>query len=92
MAIIDSQIHAYAANTPQRPWKSKSMPGSPPSATGDEHVAAMDKLGVDGAIFVSSFAMYEYENRCTEKTSRRSRVCAISGRHADTTTRGRRQR
>ena len=60
MAIIDSQIHAYEANTPQRPWKSQSA--SPPSATGDEHVAAMDKLGVDGAIFVSSFSMYQYDS------------------------------
>jgi len=60
MAIIDSQIHAYEANTPKRPWK--TVPDSPPSATGDEHVAAMDKLGVDGAIFVSSFSMYEYDS------------------------------
>ena len=57
--IIDSQIHAYEANTPTRPWA--TVPNSPPSATGDEHVAAMDKLGVDGAIFVSSFAMYRYD-------------------------------
>jgi L-fuconolactonase len=57
--IIDSQIHAYEANTPKRPWQ--SVPNSPPSATGDEHVAAMDKLGVDGAIFVSSFSMYRYD-------------------------------
>jgi predicted TIM-barrel fold metal-dependent hydrolase len=60
MAIIDSQIHAYEANTPQRPWK--SMSASPESATGDEHVAAMDKLGVDGAIFVSAFSMYQYDS------------------------------
>ena len=60
MAIIDSQIHAYEPNTPKRPWK--TVPDSPPSATGDEHVAAMNKLGVDGAIFVSSFSMYEYDS------------------------------
>jgi L-fuconolactonase len=41
--IIDSQIHAYEANTPKRPWR--SVPNWPPSATGDEQVAAMDKLG-----------------------------------------------
>ena len=58
--IIDSQIHAYEANTPKRPWA--SVPNSPPSATGDEHVAAMDKLGVGGAIFVSSFSMYQYDS------------------------------
>ena len=57
--IIDSQIHAYEANTPKRPWQ--SMPNWPPSATGDEMVAAMTKLGIDGAIFISSFSMYGYD-------------------------------
>jgi predicted TIM-barrel fold metal-dependent hydrolase len=57
--IIDSQIHAYEANTPKRPWQ--STPNWPASATGDEMVAAMDKLGIDGAIFISSFSMYGYD-------------------------------
>lgn len=57
--IIDSQIHAYEANTPKRPWR--TVPNWPPSATGDEMVAAMDKVGVDGAIFISSFSMYGYD-------------------------------
>jgi len=59
--IIDSQIHAYEANTPKRPWQ--STPNWPPSATGDEMVAAMSKLGIDGAIFISSFSMYGYDAR-----------------------------
>ncbi len=58
--IIDSQIHAYEANTPKRPWR--TVPNWPPSATGDEMVAAMDKVGVDGAIFISSFSMYGYDS------------------------------
>ncbi len=29
--------------------------------TGDEMVAAMDKVGVDGAIFISAFSMYRYD-------------------------------
>jgi predicted TIM-barrel fold metal-dependent hydrolase len=57
--IIDSQIHAYEANTPKRPWR--TVPNWPPSATGDEQVAAMDKLGIDGAIFISAFSMYGYD-------------------------------
>lgn len=57
--IIDSQIHAYEANTPKRPWR--TVPNWPPSATGDEMVAAMDRVGVDGAIFISSFSMYGYD-------------------------------
>jgi predicted TIM-barrel fold metal-dependent hydrolase len=59
MAIIDSQVHVYEANTPKRPWY--SVPNWPPHVTGDEMVAAMDKVGVDGAIFISSFSMYQYD-------------------------------
>ena len=53
MAIIDSQIHAYKANTPRRPWY--SVPNWPPSNTGDEQVAAMDKPAIDSANLVSAF-------------------------------------
>ena len=59
MPIIDSQVHAYAANTPQRPWS--TVPNWPNHVTGDEMVAAMDTVGVDGAIFVSPVAMYRYD-------------------------------
>ena len=59
MAIIDSQVHAYEANTPKRPWH--NVPNWPDHVTGDEMVAAMDKVGVDGAIFISAFTMYRYD-------------------------------
>jgi L-fuconolactonase len=59
MAIIDSQVHAYEANTPERPWA--TVPNWPAHVTGDEMVAAMDKVGVDGAIFISAFSMYRYD-------------------------------
>src|SRR4051812_11782310 len=59
MPIIDSQVHAYEANRPKRPWA--SVPNWPPHVTGDEMVAAMDKVGVDGAIFISAFSMYRYD-------------------------------
>ena len=57
--IIDSQIHAYEANTPKRPWR--SVPNWPSSATGDEQLAAMGKLGIDGAIFISALSIYGYD-------------------------------
>jgi predicted TIM-barrel fold metal-dependent hydrolase len=59
MTIIDSQVHAYEANTPKRPWF--RVPNWPDHVTGDEMVAAMDKVGVDGAIFISAFSMYQYD-------------------------------
>ena len=42
MTIIDAQVHAYAANTPERPWH--SVPNWPPHVTGDEMVVAMNKV------------------------------------------------
>src|SRR4051812_8803601 len=59
MPIIDSQVHAYDANTPKRPWR--SVPNWPAHVTGDEMVAAMDKVGVDGAIFISAFGLYGFD-------------------------------
>src|SRR6201994_859288 len=59
MPIIDSQGHAYEANTPKRPWR--NVPNWPAHATGDEMVAAMDAVGVDGAIFISAFSLYGYD-------------------------------
>ena len=59
MTIIDSQVHAYEANTPARPWH--TVPNWPAHVTGDEMVAAIDKVGVDGAIFISAFSMYRYD-------------------------------
>ena len=59
MAIIDSQVHAYEANIPSRPWH--SVPNWPDHVTGDEMVAAMDKVGVDGTILISAFSLYRYD-------------------------------
>ena len=57
--IIDAQVHAYEADRPGRPWAA-SLTG-PPSANGAEMVAAMDTVGVDGAILVSAYTMYRYD-------------------------------
>src|SRR5262249_61972107 len=53
--VIDAQVHAYAANTPERPWH--NVPNWPAHVTGDEMGAAMDKVGGDGAMHSCAFAM-----------------------------------
>jgi len=75
MLIIDSQVHAYEANTPERPWH--SVPNWPPHVTGDEMVAAMDKVGVDGAIFISAFSLYQYD--ASYAVDARSGAARLSG-------------
>jgi L-fuconolactonase len=61
MLTIDSQVHAYERNHPGRPWHA-TLAG-PAEATGDQMVAAMDEVGVDGALLVSPFTMYQYDAR-----------------------------
>ena len=59
MPVIDVQVHPFDRNHPGRPWASPSH--GLDSATGEEMVAAMNSVGVDGAIMVSSFSAYEYD-------------------------------
>lgn len=57
--IIDAQVHAYERDHQGRPWS--AVLTGPPSANGPEMVAAMDAVGVDGAILVSPYTMYRYD-------------------------------
>ncbi len=59
MPTLDSQVHAYERNHPGRPWVGTLY--GPAEVTGDQMVAAMDAVGVDGAVLVSPFSMYRYD-------------------------------
>ena len=56
---IDAQVHAYEPNHPGRPWAGTLV--GPAEMTGDQMVAAMDAVGVDGAVLVSPFSVYSYD-------------------------------
>ena len=56
---IDSQVHSYELNTPARPWHDILV--GPEEVTGDQMVAAMDAVGVDGALLISPYRMYHYD-------------------------------
>ena len=56
---IDSQVHAYERDRPERPWR-RTLPG-PAEVTGDDMVAAMDAVGVDGALLVSPWTLYRFD-------------------------------
>src|ERR1700760_3304081 len=59
MPTLDSQVHAYERNHPGRPWA--GVLHGPSEVTGDDMVAAMDAVGVDGALLFSPFTMYRYD-------------------------------
>jgi L-fuconolactonase len=56
---IDSQVHAYERNRPERPWV--GFLTGPDEVTGDDMVAAMDAVDVAGALLVSPFSLYGYD-------------------------------
>jgi L-fuconolactonase len=56
---IDSQVHVYERDHAGRPWN--AVLTGPAEVTGDDMVAAMDAVGVDGAVLVSAFTMYGYD-------------------------------
>ena len=56
---IDSQVHVYERNHSERPWNGHLE--GPEEVTGDDMVAAMDAVGVDGALLISPFVLYGYD-------------------------------
>jgi len=68
---IDVQVHAYERNHPERPWS--GFLRGPDEVTGDDMVAALDAVGVDGALLVSPYSLYRYDA---------SYILEVYGRHA----------
>ncbi len=59
MLTIDCQVHAYERHRPERPWAGTLV--GPAQVTGDDMVAAMDTVDVDGALLVSPYSLYRYD-------------------------------
>lgn len=59
MPVIDAQVHCYERNHPGRPWV--AVLHGPPEVTGADMVKAMDAVGVDGALLVSVYTMYRFD-------------------------------
>jgi predicted TIM-barrel fold metal-dependent hydrolase len=50
--IVDSQIHLWPANTPERPWVAGARPQLPEPFTIERAVPMMDETGVDRVVIV----------------------------------------
>ncbi len=60
---IDCQVHAYDRNDE---GNYRSVLAGPATVTGDEMVAAMDSVGVDGALLISPYTIYGYDSSYCE--------------------------
>jgi predicted TIM-barrel fold metal-dependent hydrolase len=52
MLVVDSQVHVWGANTPERPWPARAHAQRDTPVTADEVLGWMDAGGVDRAILV----------------------------------------
>jgi L-fuconolactonase len=59
MPVIDAQVHCYERNHAGRPWT--AVLHGPPEVTGADMIKAMDEVGVDGALLVSVYTMYRFD-------------------------------
>ena len=59
MPTIDAQVHCYERNHPGRPWA--AVLAGPPEVTAKDMIKAMDEVGVDGALLVSVYTMYRWD-------------------------------
>ncbi len=59
MPVIDAQVHCYERNHAGRPWV--AVLHGPPEVTGPDMIKAMDSVGVDGALLVSVYTMYRFD-------------------------------
>ena len=63
MPTIDSQVHAYDRNDENN---YRAVLAGPETVTGEEMIAAMDAVGVDGALLISPFTIYGYDSSYCE--------------------------
>jgi L-fuconolactonase len=52
MLIADSQVHVWAADTPERPWPKRHAPHRPEPLAKDDLLREMDAAGVDRVVIV----------------------------------------
>ena len=103
MLIVDSQVHIWAANTPERPWAPGhwSQEGQP-FFSREELSALMKGAGVDACVIVPptlegdrndlALAAAQAAGRTAARPRRPSRCCGASSRPRASARRARRAR
>ena len=80
MLIADSQVHLWAANTPERPWLPGRAPHRDVPLGMDELLDEMDAAGVDRAVLVPPTLDCNRNDLVLEAARRHPRRFAVMGR------------
>jgi L-fuconolactonase len=80
MQIVDSQVHLWAANTPERSWPDRGKPQRPEPLGKDEMLKEMDATGVDAVIIVPPMWEGDRNDLAIEAATTHPQRFAIMGR------------
>ena len=80
MLIVDSQVHIWGANTPERPWPKRAEPHRTVPIGKDELLREMDAAGVDRVVIVPPSWEGDRNDLATEAVLARPGRFAIMGR------------
>jgi predicted TIM-barrel fold metal-dependent hydrolase len=78
--IVDSQVHLWAADTPDHPWVPNAKPQLPEPYTVDKLIAGMDGAGVDRAIVVPPSWVGDRNDYALEAARKYPQRLAVMGR------------
>lgn len=80
MLIVDSQVHIWEPNRPDRPWDTAREPHHPEPFTAERLLARMDEGGVDRAVIVTPSISGYHNEYALESAQRWPHRLAVMGR------------
>ena len=80
MSIVDSQVHIWAASTPERPWPARHQPHKPEPITAQDLLREMDAAEVDACVLVPPSWEGERNDVCLAAAQKYPRRFAVMGR------------
>ena len=81
MLIADSQVHIWAASTPERPWpKRPAIPHKPAPYSAGELIKDMDEAGVDRVVIVPPSWEGDYNDLALAAAKKHPTRFAVMGR------------
>ena len=80
MMIVDSQVHIWAANTPERPWPARHEPHKPEPITAQDLLREMDAAGVNACVLVPPSWEGERNDVCLAAAQKHPKRFAVMGR------------
>ena len=80
MMIVDSQVHIWAADTPERPWPARHEPHKPEPITAQDLLREMDGAGVNACVLVPPSWEGERNDVCLAAAREHPKRFAVMGR------------